>query len=170
MTHYRRAFAAVTIIALSLLVPGGADAKDPTKRKATLLVHGTGCEHEIEAKPARLEKAKQDSLGWRVRNDCGIQRKAMVCVYDAKGQRATPFGACTSTPPGVGLGTLFTLAANGGATEIDCPAQTEGSYFAMMLVGEAVKSSGCPASPPKERPSGAGERTFNHRLPIEIGP
>jgi len=147
-----------------------AYAKGPQKRNLKLFVHGTGCEHEVEAKAAKLEKAKQDSLGWRVKNDCGIQRKAMVCVYDAKGQRATPFGACTSVPPGVGLGTPFTLSANGGSAEIDCPAQTGGSYFAMMLIGEAVRSSGCPASPPKERVSGAGEETFNHRLPIEIVP
>jgi hypothetical protein len=156
-------------IALLACAPA-ALAKGPTKRKATLFVHQTGCEVEMEAKAAKLEKAKQDSLGLRVKNDCGIQRKAIACVYDAKGQRATPFGACTSVPPGIGVGSPFTLAANGGSAEIDCPAQAEGSYFAMMLIGDGVRSSGCPASPPKERVSGAGEETFNHRLPIEIVP
>ena len=170
MTNIASSFAGAAVIAMSLGTPAATHAKGPTKRKATLFVHQTGCEVELEAKAAKLEKAKQDSLGLRVKNACGIQRKAMACVYDAKGQRATPFAACTSVPPGIGLGTPFTLAADGGSAEIDCTPQTEGSYFAMMLIGEAVKSSGCPASPPKERVAGAGEETFNHRLPIEIVP
>jgi hypothetical protein len=135
-----------------------------------LLVHNTACEHEVEAKPAKLEKAKGDAIGWRIKNDCGIQRKVMVCIYDAAGKRADPFGPCTSAPPNVGLGAPFVLTANGGAAEIDCPAQTAGSYVGLLVVGEAVKTSGCPAAPPKERPQGAGEKTFNHRLAIEIAP
>ena len=41
------------------VVPDTVHAKGPTKRSVKLLVHGTGCEHEIEAKPVKLEKAKQ---------------------------------------------------------------------------------------------------------------
>lgn len=145
-------------------------SKGAAKRKVTLFVDGTGCGHSIEAKPARLQKAKQGAIGWRVRNECGIQRRVALCLYDAKGQRANPFGACASVPPGLGLGAPFTLAAGGGSAEIDCPAEQEGAYTAVVLVGDMVKGMACPASPPRERLLAAGEPTHNQRLAIEIVP
>ena len=147
-----------------------AHAKGPTKRKLTLFVSGTGCEHEFEAKPVKLEKAREQAIGWRVRNDCNIQRRVTLCLYDAKGKRVNPFGACTSDPPNISMTAPFTLAASGGLAEIDCAGAQDGAYTAYALVGDLVKSGVCPLSPPKERAVGAGEKTFNHRLAIEIVP
>ena len=158
------------MVAVALLAGADVQAKGPAKRNLKLFVHGTGCEHEIEAKPVKLEKAKQGAIGWRVKNDCNIQRRVTVCTYDASGKRANPFGTCTSNPPNLALATPFTLAATGGAAEIDCEAAQEGAYTAYAVIGDLVKPGLCPASPPKEKMMGAGEKTFNHRLEIEIVP
>ena len=93
---------------------GVAEAKGPQKRAVRLFVEGTGCSHEVDAKPAKLEKKTTDAIGWRIQNGCNIQRKVLVCLYDAAGKRATPFGACTSLPPGLALAAPFTLSASGG--------------------------------------------------------
>ena len=145
-------------------------SKGVTKRKVTLFVDGTGCGHDIEPKPVRLQKEKQGAIGWRIQNDCGIQRRVLVCMYDAQGKISNPFDTCETVPPGLGIGTPFTLAASGGKAEIDCPAKTGGNYLAAVFVGDEVRSSGCPASPPKERAVPAGDKTFTHRLAIEIVP
>ncbi len=166
----RSAVAALVSVACLAAAPDSALAKGPTKRKVTLAVDGMGCAHEVEPKPAKLEKKKEDALGLRLRNDCGVLRKVLVCVYDAKGALANPFGACTSAPPGLGIAAPLTLRADGGTAEIDCPAQQEGSYLAVVLVGDEIKPAGCPAAPPKEKLLAVGEKTFNHRLAVEIVP
>lgn len=168
----------VAVLALSgiVMVAVGAEgvpvpwAKGVTKRKVSLFVEGTGCAHEIEPKPARLKKEKQGALGWRIQNDCGIGRKVLLCVYDAQGKRSNPFDTCTSVPPGLGVAAAFTLAADGGKAELDCPAKHEGNYLAVVFVGDEVKAAGCPAAPPKERAAPVGDRTFTHRLAVEIIP
>jgi len=164
---------AISFLLLGALVtlPGAvAHAKGVTKRKVTLAVDNLGCAHDVEAKPVTLKLAKQDSLGLRLQNDCNIGRKALVCMYDAGGKLANPFAACTSVPPGVDVAAPFTLTATGGKAEIDCAAQTAGSYTALVLVGDDVKGAGCPAAPPKERLGETGGRVFNHRLAVEIVP
>lgn len=144
--------------------------KGVTKRKVTLFVEGTGCGHDIEPKPVKLEKAKGEALGWRIQNDCGIGRKVLVCMYDAQGKLSNPFDACASMPPGYGVASPFTLTPGGGKAEIDCPARNEGNYLAAVFVGDEVKPSGCPMTPPKERMAPVGEKTFTHRLAVEIVP
>jgi hypothetical protein len=148
----------------------GAPWSKVAKRKVSLFVEGTGCAHDIEPKPVKLEKAKQEALGWRIQNDCGVGRKVLLCVYDAQGKVSNPFDTCTSVPPGLGVAASFTLAANGGKAEIDCPAKSGGNYIADVLVGNEVKGAGCPAAPPRERAAPAGDRTFTHRLAVEIVP
>jgi hypothetical protein len=168
----------VAVMALSgvVMLAVGAEgipkpwSKGITKRKVTLFVDGTGCGHDIEAKPVKLQKEKQGALGWRIQNDCGIGRKTLVCVYDAQGKLSNPFDTCVTVPPGLALGTAFTLGAGGGKAEIDCPARNEGNYLAAVFVGDEVRGSGCPASPPKERAAPVGDKTYNHRLAIEIVP
>ena len=163
------AFWGVTALAI-----GAAEAapwsKGISKRKVTLFVEGTGCAHDIEPKPVKLKKEKMGALGWRIQNDCGIGRKVLVCMYDAQGKRSNPFDSCESVPPGLGIGTAFTLAADGGKAEIDCPGKSEGNYLAAVFVGDEVKPAGCPASPPKERAVPIGDKTFTHRLAVEIVP
>jgi hypothetical protein len=167
----RASSAAIGIAALMAAHASGvAEAKGPQKRNVRLFVEGVGCSHEVDAKPAKLEKKKTDAIGLRIENGCNIQRKALVCVYDAAGKRATPFGACTSVPPGLALATPFTLAASGGKAEIDCPAEHEGSYTAVVYIGDEVRPAGCPATPPKEKMKATGEETFNHRFAIDILP
>ena len=164
------AFSGVVMVALGaegIPVPW---AKGVTKRKVSLFVEGTGCAHDIEPKPVKLKKEKQGALGWRIQNDCGIGRKVLLCVYDAQGKLATPFDTCTSVPPGLGAAASFTLDAGGGKAEIDCLAKNEGNYLAVWLVGDEVKGAGCPATPPKERAGPVGEKTFTHRLAVEIVP
>ncbi len=150
---------------------GAPWSKGATKRKVTLFVEGTGCGHDIEAKPVKLKKEKPEALGWRIQNDCGIGRKVLVCMYDAQGKLSNPFDTCSSVPAGLGdRGRPSPSTANGGKAEIDCPAKTEGNYLAAVLVGDEVKSAGCPATPPKERAAPIGEKTFTHRLAVEIVP
>jgi hypothetical protein len=166
------AFSGVVMVALGaegIPVPW---AKGVAKRKVSLFVEGTGCAHDIEPKPVKLktEKEKQGALGWRIENGCGIARKVLLCVYDAQGKLANPFDTCTSVPPGLRVAASFTLAASGGKAEIDCPAKTEGNYLAVWLVGDEVKGAGCPTTPPKERAMPIGEKTFTHRLAVEIVP
>jgi hypothetical protein len=166
----------IAALALSVVVMVAAAAEDVAwakgvaKRKVSLFVEGTGCGHDIEAKPAKLEKAKQEALGWRIQNDCNIARKALLCVYDPQGKLSNPFDACTSVPAGLDVAAAFPLAAGGGKAEIDCPAKNEGNYLAVWLVGDEVKGAGCPATPPKERAVPVGEKTFTHRLAVEIVP
>ena len=166
----------VAALALSglVMVAVGAEAapwsRGAAKRKVTLFVEGTGCGHDIEAKPVKLKKEKPEALGWRIQNDCGVVRKVLVCMYDAQGKLANPFDTCSSMPAGLGMASSFTLDPNGGKAEIDCPAKTEGNYLAAVLVGDEVKSAGCPATPPKERAAPIGEKTFTHRLAVEIVP
>ena len=170
-TTSRVAALAFSGVALAGLGAEGAPwSKGVTKRKVALFVEGTGCAHEVEPKPVRLKKEKQDALGWRIQNDCGIGRKVLLCLYDAQGKLSNPFDACTSVPPGVGVAAAFTLAGNGGKAEVDCLARNEGNYLAVVFVGDEVKSSGCPAAPPKERSAPAGDRTFTRRLAVEIVP
>jgi hypothetical protein len=145
-------------------------SKGVTKRKVSLFVEGTGCAHDIEPKPVKLKKEKQGALGWRIQNDCGIGRKVQVCVYDAQGKLSNPFETCSSVPPGIGVGAPFTLAADGGKAEVDCLAKDEGNYLAAVFVGDEVKTTGCPSAPPKERAVPIGDKTFTHRLAIEIVP
>ena len=163
-----------TALALSFLLALGAGdvahAKGVTKRKVTLAVDNLGCAHDVEAKPVTLKLAKQEALGLHFQNDCNVGRKALVCLYDASGKLSNPFAACTSVPPGVDVAAPFTLTATGGKAEIDCAAKTEGSYTALVLVGDDIKGAGCPAAPPKERLGETGGRTFNHRLAVEIVP
>ena len=151
-------------------VEGIGRAKGVAKRKVTLSVQGTGCGHEVEPKPVKLEKAKHEDVGWRIQNDCGIARKVLLCVYDAQGKLSRPFDTCTSVPPGLDVAAAMTLAADGGKAELDCPARTEGNYLAVVLVGDEVKAAGCPATPLKERGVPAGDRTFTHRVAVEIVP
>ena len=170
-TTSRVALLALSGVVMAALGAEGAPwSKGLSKRKVTLFVEGTGCGYDIEAKPAKLEKAKQQALGWRIQNDCGIGRKALLCVYDAQGKLSNPFDTCATVPPGLGVAASFTLDANGGKAEIDCPAKNEGNYLAAWLVGDDVKGAGCPATPPKERAAPAGEKTFTHRLAVEIVP
>jgi hypothetical protein len=164
------AFAGVTMAALGVEGVPVPWAKGVTKRKVSLFVFGTGCAHDIEPKPAKLKKEKQGALGWRIQNDCGISRKVLLCVYDAQGRIAHPFETCTSVPPGLAAGTPFTLAADGGKAELDCLARDEGNYLAAVFVGDEVRGAGCPAAPPKERAVPIGDKTFTHRLAIEIVP
>ena len=172
MTRTRRvaalAFSGVVMAALG--AEGAPWAKGATKRKVALFVEGTGCAHEVEPKPVRLKKDKQEALGWRIQNDCGIGRKVLLCMYDAQGKLSNPFDTCTSVPPGVGVAAAFTLAADGGKAELDCPGKNEGNYLAVVFVGDEVKSSGCPAAPPKDRAVPVGDRSFTHRLAVEIVP
>jgi len=164
---------AITVVVIAAVGASGLPvpwAKGVTKRKVSLVVEGTGCAHEIEPKPAKLKKEKQGALGWRIQNDCGIGRKVLLCVYDAQGKLSNPFETCTSVPPGLAVGAPFTLTADGGKAELDCLAQREGNYLAAVFVGDEVRASGCPAAPPKERAAPAGDRTFTHRLAIEIVP
>lgn len=166
--------AAVLALAGLATMAAGAEgapwAKGGAKRKVSFFVEGTGCAHDVEAKPVRLEKAKQGVLGWRIQNDCNIGRKALVCVYDADGKLSNPFDACTSLPPGVDVARVFTLTAGGGKAEMECAVKSEGAYSALVLVGDEVKPAGCPAAPPKERVGAIGDRTFVHRLAVEIVP
>ncbi len=165
--------AVLALTGLAMVSLGAGDVawgKGVTKRKVSLFVDGTGCGHDLEAKPVKLEKAKQEALGWRIQNDCGVSRKVLVCLYDAQGKLSNPFDTCTSVPAGLGGAAPFTLAADGGKAEIDCPGQNEGNYLAVVLVGDEVKGTGCPAAPPKERAAPAGDKTFTHRLAVEIIP
>ena len=168
--------ARAAVLALAGLVTLAASASavplvgKGAKRKVTLFVDGTGCAHEVEAKPVHLEKAKQGALGWRIQNDCNIGRKALLCAYDAQGKLSNPFEACTSVPPGLDIAAPFTLTASGGKAEIDCAAKTEGNYLAIVLVGDEIKGTACPATPPKEKIGAMGDRTFTHRLAVEIVP
>ena len=91
-------------------------------------------------------------------------------MYDAQGKLSNPFDTCSSTPAGLGIAGAFVLDPNGGKAEIDCPAKTEGNYLAAVLVGDEVKGAGCPPTPPKERAAPIGEKTFTHRLAVEIVP
>jgi hypothetical protein len=143
--------------------------KGVAKRKVSLFVEGTGCAHDIEAKPVKLEKAKLEALGWRIQNDCNIGRKVLLCMYDAQGKLSNPFDSCASVPPGLGIAAAFTLAAGGGKAEIDCPVKGEGNYLAAVFAGDEVKGA-CPAAPPKERAAPIGDKTFTHRLAVEIVP
>jgi hypothetical protein len=156
--------------ALVTLPAAVAHAKGVTKRKVTLSVDNLGCAHDVEGKPVTLKLAKQESLGLELHNDCNIGRKTIVCMYDASGKPSNPFAACTSVPPGVDLASSFMLTATGGKAEVVCAAKTEGSYTALVLVGDDVKGAGCPAAPPKERLGETGGRTFNHRFAVEIVP
>ena len=165
-----RAISFLVLAALATLTGGVAHAKGVTKRKVTLAVEGLGCAHDVEAKPVTLKLAKQDSLGLNIQNDCNIGRKTMVCMYDGGGKLSNPFATCTSVPPGVDLASSFMLTATGGKAEVVCAAKTEGSYTALVLVGDDVKGAGCPAAPPKERLGETGGRTFNHRFAVEIVP
>jgi hypothetical protein len=171
-----RAEGRVALLALSglMAMTVGAEcapwSKGLAKRKVTLFVDGMGCQHEVEPKPVKLEMKKPVAIGWRIQNDCGIARKVLLCVYDAQGKLASPFDACTTAPAGLALGSPLTLAADGGQAELDCPAKTAGNYLAAVFVGDEVRASGCPAAPPKERAVPAGDRTFTHRLAIEIVP
>src|SRR5688572_18104018 len=144
-------------------------AKGVTRRKVSLFVEGTGCAHDIETKPVKLRKEKQVAMGWRIQNDCGIGREVLLCVYDAQGKLSNPFDVCTSVPAGVGVAAAFTLAAEGGRAELDCLAKNEGHLMAPVFVGDEVKGA-CPAAPPKERAGPIGDKTFTHRLAIEIVP
>ncbi len=161
---------AAAAIAVALASIGVAEAKGGAKRKVTLFVEGTGCAHDVEAKPVKLQKEKHEALGLRIQNDCNIGRKALVCVYDADGKLSNPFDACTSLPPGVDVARVFTLTAGGGKAEMECAVKSEGAYSALVLVGDEVKPAGCPAAPPKERVGAIGDRTFVHRLAVEIVP
>ena len=158
------------VVTVALGADGAPWAKGVAKRKVSLFVEGTACGYDIEPKPVKLKKEKQEALGWRIQNDCGIGRKVLVCVYDAQGKLSNPFDTCTSLPPGLGVATAFTLAADGGKAELDCPAKNEGNYLAAVFVGDEVKGAGCPAAPPKERAAPVGDRSFTHRLAIEIVP
>lgn len=168
----------VAVLALSgvVMVAVGAEgvplpwAKGATKRKVSLFVEGPGCAHEIEPKPVKLKKEKQGAMGWRIQNDCGIVRKVLLCVYGAQGKLSNPFDTCTTVPAGLAVGAAFTLAADGGKAELDCLAKNEGNYLAAVFVGDEVKGGGCPAAPPNERAVPIGDRTFTHRLAIEIVP
>lgn len=166
--------AAVLALAGLVTLAAGAEgapwAKGGAKRKVTLFVEGTGCAHDVEAKPVHLEKAKQGVLGWRIQNDCNIGRKALLCVYDAQGKLSNPFEACTSVPPGLDVAAPFNLTASGGKAEIDCAGKSEGNYLAIVLVGDEIKGTACPATPPKEKIGAMGDRTFTHRLAVEIVP
>jgi len=166
----------VAVLALSGVVMAvlGAEGapwdRGVAKRKVSLFVEGTGCAHDLEAKPVKLEKAKLEALGWRIQNDCNIGRKVLLCVYDAQGKLSNPFDTCTSVPPGLGVASAFTLAADGGRAEIDCPGKDAGNYLAVVFVGDEVKGAGCPAAPPKESAVPVGDKTFTHRLAVEIVP
>ena len=164
------AVVAFSSLAITLGAGDVADAKGGAKRKVSLFVEGTGCAHDVEAKPVRLKKEKQEALGWRIQNDCNVERKALFCVYDAQGKLANPFQTCTSVPPGLDVAAAFTLTAGGGKAEIDCAGKSEGNYLAVVLVGDEIKGTGCPATPPKERLAPMGDRTFTHRLAVEIVP
>ena len=172
----RRVRVAILATSAVSLAAAGAEAvpmpwsKGITKRKVTLFVDGTGCGHDIEPKPVKLQMEKQGALGWRIQNDCGIGRKVLVCVYDAQGKLSNPFDTCVTVPPGLAVGTPLTLTASGGKAEIDCPARTPGNYLAAVFVGDEVRPTGCPAAPPKERAAPAGDKTYTHRLAIEIVP
>ena len=167
----------VAVLALSgvVMVALGAEgvpvpwAKGIAKRKVSLFVDGTGCGYDIEPKPVQLKKEKLGALGWRIQNDCGIGRKVLLCVYDAQGKLSNPFDTCMTVPPGLTVGSPFALAADGGKAELDCPGKNEGNYLAAVFVGDDVKGA-CPVAPPKERAVPVGDRTFTHRLAIEIVP
>jgi hypothetical protein len=158
------------VMMAALGAEGAPWSRGAAKRKVSLFVDGTGCGHDVESKPVKLKKEKPDALGWRIENDCGVARKVLLCVYDAQGKRSNPFDTCESVPPGLGVAAPFTLAADGGKAEIDCPAKNVGNYLAVVLVGAEVKGAGCPATPPKERAMPVGEKTFTHRLAVEIVP
>jgi hypothetical protein len=163
------AFSGVIVAALGAEGVPVPWAKGVTKRKVSLFVEGTGCAHDIEPKPVKLKKEKQGAIGWRIQNDCGIGRKVLLCVYDAQGKLSNPFDACTSVPPGLDAGTAFTLGASGGKAELDCLAKNEGNYLAAVFVGDEVRGA-CPAAPPRERAVPIGDKTFTHRLAIEVVP
>ena len=168
----------IAVLALSgiVTVAVGAEgvpmpwAKGVTKRKVSLFVEGTGCAHDIEPKPVKLKKEKQGAIGWRIQNDCGIGRKVLLCMYDAQGKLSNPFDTCTTVPAGLAVAAPFTLAADGGKAELDCLAKNEGNYLAAVFVGDEVKGAGCPAAPPKELAVPIGDKTFTHRLAVEIVP
>jgi hypothetical protein len=170
-----RALASIAALGMALAgtaaeaAPGVPFLKGGAKRKVTLFVDNMGCAHAVEAKPLRLKKEKSEAVGWRVQNDCNILRRVLFCVYDAQGKLQNPFAACTSVPPGLDIGAPFELTATGGKAELDCPAKSEGNYLALVQVGDEIKA-GCPATPPKEKLGAIGERTFSHRLAIEIVP
>ena len=109
--------ALVSVACLASAAPDSALAKGPTKRKVTLAVDGMGCAHEVEPKPAKLEKKKEDALGLRLRNDCGVQRKVLVRVYDAKGARAK-FGAGISHRGIQSSGRIGTMHRAGGDSDL----------------------------------------------------
>ena len=170
-TTGRVAGLALSGVVMAAAIAGDAAwAKGVTKRRVTLFVDDTGCGHDVESKPVKLEKAKQEALGLRIANECGVARKVLVCLYDGQGKLSNPFDACTSVPAGLGIAAPFTLGAGSGKAEIDCLPKTEGSSMAVVLVGDEVKSAGCPAAPPKERAAPVGEKTFTHRLAVEIVP
>lgn len=169
-----RTLASIAALGLALAGPAaeaapGIPFKGGAKRKVFLFVDNMGCAHDMEAKPLRLKREKSEAAGWRIQNDCNVLRRVLFCAYDAQGQLSNPFGPCTSVPPGLDIAAPFELTANGGKAELDCAAKSEGNYLALVLVGDEIKS-GCPATPPKEKVGAIGERTFSHRLAIEIVP
>jgi hypothetical protein len=166
----RAAVVAMAVVAMVPALGSVADAKGGAKRKISLFVEGTGCAHDFEAKPVRLKKEKLESLGLRIENTCNVGRKALLCAYDADGRLSNPFDACTSVPPGLDIASPFSLTATGGKAEMDCAAKNAGSYVVLALVGDEIKGASCPATPPRERMGAIGDRTFVHRLAVEIVP
>lgn len=159
----------VPVMAARPAVAGDEKKLDVKKRKLAVFVEGTGCGFEIEPKPLALRLDKREALGLRIKNDCGFEQKALLCVYGEDGRRASPFEACTSAPPGLGLGAAIGLAAGGGKADVDCAATQPGRYGVVVIVGRQVPA-GCPAAPPKERLGPAGDTVRNHHLEVEIVP
>ena len=119
------------------------------------------CHHHVETDPVKLYKKTHDSLGWKVTNDCPSDQAVLFCVYDAKTNNLVdppPFDPCTSTPPGLTIGTPFTVKS-GKHARLECTGKDEGRYTKLVLIGGDVPPEGCPPRLPS---------ILTHRLEVEI--
>lgn len=122
----------------------------------------TACVHHVDKKKVQLKK-KKDALEWRIKNNCPSDQEVLFCVYDAVTKALVnppPFDPCTSDPPGLMIGTAFTVKTKKKAT-LKCTGKDDGKYKKLVLVGDDVPTGGCP---PKE------PLIETHRLDVEIIP
>ena len=122
----------------------------------------TACVHHVDQKKEQLKKNK-DALDWRIKNDCPSDQKVLFCVYDANTGdlvNPPPFDPCISEPPGLKIGTAFTVKRDEKA-KLKCTGKVAGKYKKLVLVGGEVPAGGCPPREP---------HIETHRLEVEIIP